>query len=90
MFLGLVEYDSQYEWSRMVFDRNPLIREHHTRAVIYKDDMMIVIDQLRCLFSRANGNSLVRVDLVIRSGHVGSILQANSLWKKDLASANLH
>ena len=64
MFFGVMEHDRQHKGTRVRLHWHPFICEQHARAAVYTDDMMIVMDQLFCLLTRANGNSLVGVDLI--------------------------
>lgn len=69
MFLGMMKYDRQQKGPRVFLERHPSMRKHYACASVYIDHMMVVIHQLLRLLTRADGNSLVRRDLIERFGH---------------------
>ncbi len=69
MFLRMVEYDGQHKGTRVLFERHPLISEHHAVATVHTDNVMVIVHQLLCLFARTNSNGLIGMDLIERFGH---------------------
>ncbi len=82
VFFRVVEYNGQHKGTRLLLYGHPWVSEHHARASLHLDHMMVIINQLLGLFSRTNGNRLVGVNLIEGLGHLAFILQASSPERK--------
>src|SRR5512145_2485053 len=73
MLFSMMEYNRQYKRTCVLLDRHPFIHEHHARATVHIDHMMVEIYQLFSLFARAKGNRLIRINPIERFGHNGML-----------------
>ena len=64
MFLSMLKYNGQYKRTDMFLHRQPFIHEHHSRATVHLDNVMIINYKLLRLFARADGNRLIGVNLI--------------------------
>jgi len=64
MFLGVTEHNRQHKGTCMLLQRQPFISKHDPSLPINIDHVVIIIRQLLRLFACANGDGLIRINLV--------------------------
>jgi|SoiMetStandDraft_2_1073263.scaffolds.fasta_scaffold87315_3 hypothetical protein len=64
MSCGMVEHDRQQKGTCMFLNRHPLFSQHHARAAVYLNHVVIIMDQLLRLIACTNSDRLVRIDRV--------------------------
>ena len=69
MFLGMVEDHCQHKGTAVLLNGHPCISQQDCQAAIHFDGVVVIIYQLLRLFARTDGNRLVRMNLIERSGH---------------------
>jgi hypothetical protein len=61
---NVMKDNRQQERTPVLPQGHPFVRKHHTRAAIYLNDMMVIVDKFFGLLARADGDRLIGVDLI--------------------------
>lgn len=64
MFVGKVEYNFQDKGTCVLLQGQPLVGEHYTQLAVHADSVVVVIHELFRLLRHADGNGLVRMDVI--------------------------
>ena len=73
MFFCIMEYHRQNEGTGLRLQGQPCMGQHHPGPAVYLDHVVVVVQQLLCLGAGADGNGLVRIDLIERFAHMGML-----------------
>jgi hypothetical protein len=70
MSVHMAEHHRQKEGTAVLLDRQPLVGEHHPVPAIDPHHMVVIIGKQLCLFTGAEGDCLVGLDVVERLRHI--------------------